>query len=248
MKSYSSWISPSILLSDIQMIDVSYHLLIYHFSFNPILTHNTILSGIVIVDENLELGEELSIRHETLSGSKCIQQIRKALDPQEEARLLALVRSANDSQNDLALYLSRAHGYIPKVPLRVLGVKATVYSLWKKRFPDNIEKHAAQRATDDECRGLTRISTLENLISSAELMEELEQIDAICIRDQAELNMNDRWHGLWDKLHQLKGDLKSANVDERYSEVIQDIETMRGDSAPVDFFEKWLHIRSKVII
>jgi hypothetical protein len=79
-------------------------------------------------------------------------------------------------------------------------------------------------------------------------MEELEQIDAICIRDQAELNMNDRWHGLWDKLHQLKGDLKSANVDERYSEVIQDIETMRGDSAPVDFFEKWLHIRSKVII
>lgn len=216
------------------------------------LTHNTILSGIVIVDENLELGEELSIRHETLSGSKCIQQIRKALDPHEEARLLTLVRSANDSQNDLALYLSRAHGYIPKVPLRVLGVKATVYSLWKKRFPDNIEEHAAQRATDDECRGLTRISTLENLrdltlISSAELMEELEQIDAICIRDQAELNMNDRWHGLWDKLHQLKGDLKSANVDERYSEVIQDIETMRGDSAPVDFFEKWLHIRSKVI-
>ena len=206
----------------------------------------------MITDENLELGEELAIRHETLSGSKCIQQIRKALDPKDEKRVLALVRSANDSQNDMALYLSRAHGYIPKVPLRVMSVKETVYSLWKKRFPSKTDHlYPGEQHTEQE-RDLTRISSLENLrdltlISSAELLEEIDQIDAICIRDCTELNRCDRWRGLWDKLHQLKGDLKSANVDERYSEAIAVIETMRGANAPIDFLENWFRIRSKVI-
>jgi hypothetical protein len=205
----------------------------------------------VIVDENLELGEDSSIRHETLSGSKCIQQILKALSSDDEGRVLACVRSANDSQKDLALYLSRAHGYIPKVPLRVQSVKGTVYSLWKKRFPTKDgDSHEQDHSTNKE--KISRISSLENLrdmtlISSAELLEELEGIDAICIRDYSELNKNDRWHSLWDKLHQLKGDLKSANVDDRYSEVIQAIESMRGENAPTDFLEKWLNIRSKVI-
>ena len=207
----------------------------------------------VIVDENLDIGDESAIRHETLSGSKCIQQIRKALDPEDEGRLLACVRSANDSQKDLALYLSRAHGYISKVPLRVMSVKGTVYSLWKKRFAaDESDDSSQSQDGATNTNDMRRISSLENLrdltlISAAELLEELERIDAICIRDHTELNINHRWHGLWDKLHQLKGDLKSANVDERYSEAIASIETMRGENAPTDFLEKWLNIRAKVI-
>jgi hypothetical protein len=130
-------------------------------------------------------------------------------------------------------------------------VKGTVYSLWKTQFPEiDSDYHEQEHSMKDN--KIDRISSLENLrdltlISSAELLEELEGIDAICIRDHTELNKHDRWHGLWDKLHQLKGDLKSANVDDRYSEPIQAIESMRGENAPTDFLEKWLNIRSKVI-
>jgi hypothetical protein len=203
----------------------------------------------VIVDENLELGD----CHDTMSGSKCIQQIHSALDPKDEKRVLALVRSANDSPEDLALYLSRAHGYMPKVPLRVMNVKEMVYPLWVKRFPDvkGQDKSAGEDSPEKD-EEITRIASIENLrdltlISTAELMQELEQIDAICIRDHTELNMNDRWHNIWDKLHQLKGDLKSANIDMKFNEAIEDIETLRGERAPVDFMAKWLKIRSKVI-
>ena len=184
------------------------------------------------------------MRHETLSGSKCIQQIRNILDPVDESRVLACVRSANDSQNDQALYLSRAHGSISKMPLRAIRVKETVYALWKERFGSD--------GQDDRTRnesGIQRISSLEDmtLISSAELLQELEEIDAICIRDQAELNMDDRWFGVWEKLHQLKGDLKSANIDGKYAEAVKAIDSMRGENAPTDFLEKWLNIRQAVI-
>ena len=199
------------------------------------------------MDENLEVEEDLPIRHETLSGSKCIQHICKALDPCHEERVLAVVRSANDSKDDLAIYLSRAHGCIPKVPLDIFSVKETVYSIWNKRFPQK-DGDSKQRADSE----LTRISSLENLrdltlITSAELFEELKQIDALCVRNHTDQDRNDRWHSTWDKLHKLKGDLKSANLDGRYNEVIEMIETMRGENTPPDFLEKWLNVRSKVI-
>ena len=43
-------------------------------------------------------------------------QARERLDPSEERRLLALVRSANDSPDDVAMYMERAHGFLPKCP------------------------------------------------------------------------------------------------------------------------------------
>lgn len=79
------------------------------------------------------------------------------------------------------------------------------------------------------------------------MSEEVKQIDALCIRNHTEHDMDDRWHSTWDKLHKLKGDLQSANLEGRYNEVIEIIETLRGENAPTDFIEKWLSIRSKVI-
>ena len=130
------------------------------------------------------------------------------------------------------------------MPLRALSVKETVYALWKERFrSDGQDGYTLNEG------GIQRISSLEDmtLISSAELLQELEEIDAICIRDQTELNMDDRWFGVWDKLHQLKGDLKSANIDGKYDDAIKAIDSMRGETAPTDFLEKWLNIRQAVI-
>lgn len=201
----------------------------------------------LIADENLEMDNDAS-NHETISGSECIKQIRNALNPEQESQMLALVRSANDSPQDLALYTSRAHGYMPKVPLRGLSVRETVSPLWKKRFPrESNDNQDSENESDD----LSRIASIENLrdltlISPVELLAELEQIDALCVRNR-DNSIQDKWPVLWDKLHQLKGDLKSVNVDNKFSTTINLIESLRGENHPTDFMSTWLRIRSDVV-
>ena len=55
-----------------------------------------------IVDENLEVLDESF--HRSISGSQCINMIRNRLPRNVERRMLTLVRSANDSTSDIALY------------------------------------------------------------------------------------------------------------------------------------------------
>ena len=68
---------------------------------------------LAIVDENLDMDAPLAA---TVSGSLAIEQARKRLEPHEEARLLALVRSANDGTDDVKLFTQRAHGFLTKCP------------------------------------------------------------------------------------------------------------------------------------
>lgn len=196
----------------------------------------------LLADENLEMDDDGS-NHETISGSECIKQIRNALDPEQEMRMLALVRSANDSPQDLALYSSRAHGYMPKVPLRGMSVRETVFPLWMERFPpfDGIRSEGS----------MSRIASIENLrdltlISPVELLAELEQIDTLCVR-RSDDSSQDRWPVLRDKLTQLKGDLKSVNVDNKFTTTINLIEALKGENCPADFMSMWLRIRSDVV-
>lgn len=199
----------------------------------------------LIADENLEMDDDAS-GHETISGSECIKQIRNALTPEQEKRMLALVRSANDSPQDLALYASRAHGYMPKAPLQGSSVRETVSPLWNERFPP--EKGESQRT---ETSSMSRIASLENLrdltlISPVELLAELEQIDSICVRNRED-DTQDQWPIIWDKLHQLKGDLKTMNLDNKFNRTINLIEQLRAETRPADFMTTWLRIRSDVV-
>ena len=50
---------------------------------------------------------------------------------------MALVRSANDGDDDVALYNQRAHGFIPKEPVSKVKVAEAVAPLWAKRFAEN---------------------------------------------------------------------------------------------------------------
>ena len=62
----------------------------------------------MIVDENLDTTDETSNESIFVSGSECVDKIRKRLAPELENRILALVRSANDSTTDISLYKKRA--------------------------------------------------------------------------------------------------------------------------------------------
>jgi len=68
---------------------------------------------LLIADENLDIVDEAAKR-KTISGSHLVENIRHRLLPEQERRLFSLIRSANDSASDIAIYKSRAHGFLPK--------------------------------------------------------------------------------------------------------------------------------------
>jgi hypothetical protein len=74
---------------------------------------------------------------ETLSES--LRSSSKGSSPavDKEKQVLALVRSANDGGDDVALYNQRAHGFIRKEPVGKVKVVETIAPLWKKRFVEN---------------------------------------------------------------------------------------------------------------
>ena len=81
---------------------------------NNVLEQNPASKVLILVDENLDFGEsggELVV----LSGSLVMQEFLATMPPQQESQIFVLVRSANDSSDDVALYTSRTHGFFPKV-------------------------------------------------------------------------------------------------------------------------------------
>ena len=77
----------------------------------------------------------------TILGSQLVSEIRKRLLPDQERRILALIRSANDSANDIAIYNLRMHGYLPKSPLNgLVSVKEQLAPLWLSRYSQNIDR------------------------------------------------------------------------------------------------------------
>jgi len=163
--------------------------------------------------------------------------------------MLALVRSANDSPQDLALYCSRAHGYLPKVPLRGLSVRETVAPLWYDRFPVATGEEASEaKALTDPLSNSRSIENLRDLtlISPAEILASLEQIDSLCVRKNDD-SPNERWPVLRDKLHQLDGDLKSVNFDNKFVNTIKLLEScLEEKNYPAGFMTTWLQIRADV--
>eukprot|EP00588_Corethron_pennatum_P033791 CAMPEP_0194349780 /NCGR_PEP_ID=MMETSP0171-20130528/107281_1 /TAXON_ID=218684 /ORGANISM="Corethron pennatum, Strain L29A3" /LENGTH=800 /DNA_ID=CAMNT_0039117273 /DNA_START=44 /DNA_END=2444 /DNA_ORIENTATION=+ len=167
---------------------------------------------LLIVDENLDIMED-STHSVTVSGSLCIESIRRQILPEQERRLLALVRSANDSAQDVALYNSRAHGFLPKAPLRKENIKndsaqdvalynsrahgflpkaplrkeniiETLAMLWEKR-------HMFTQPMPPEDPSVSTSSTYDENDKSKEIQEIMQlvtSIDEICTKDEAYLD------------------------------------------------------------
>jgi len=107
---------------------------------------------LIVADENLDFQDDTTGDRATISGSCAIAELLEDLqgnggerDPPGGGqgndgggslanRCLALVRSANDSGEDIALYHSRAHGFVPKMPVRRGKVKELLARLWHMRF------------------------------------------------------------------------------------------------------------------
>jgi len=195
----------------------------------------------VIADENLDVVLD-DAHHTTVSGSLCIESIRKRLLPGQEMRLLALVRSANDSSNDVAVYNARTHGYLPKAPLQRDKIPDMVAPLWEKRYPRSMAKQffsSRNDAVDSEDAGFES----DAVTSPSDLMQSIRTIDGI-VSDLTEEDLIMRWSMIWEKLHALKGDMLTFGAGEDIRQVVYQINSLGGPSLPTDFVERWTKIRT----
>ncbi|KAL3918874.1 MAG: hypothetical protein SGILL_004038, partial [Bacillariaceae sp.] len=210
-----------------------------------ILASNPEDKVLLIADENLDVVDG-GARSTTVSGSLCIEQLLKRLDSKAEGRLLALVRSANDSSTELKMYKSRAHGFLLKAPIDRNDVLSVIQPWWVKRF--------AGEPTDDKRQELERHDSGISFESDTydafhDIVEVIEVIAALC-RVGSSTSLRNRWRTIKDKLHSLKGDLKSTVVSRNSSndleEVIADIDSLRTGDFPRDLRQRWARLETKL--
>ena len=201
----------------------------------------------LIADENLDIVEDAT-RHVTLSGSLFIESIRCQLLPDQEHRVLALIRSANDSSQDVAIYKSRAHGFLPKEPIKREGVMEMLAPIWERRYPSSTAVPNDAFRNKRSCNrspSLVIGDSSNDLVFLKDLMVEVEELDRLCAGDLKELS--GQWPLISKRLHLLKGDLKSMPSNGRASAAVEMISSMQGSLLPPNFRGKWLTIRGLVV-
>jgi hypothetical protein len=181
---------------------------------------------LIMVDENLDYR---SIReftqHSRYSGSKYMEAILKKMSPAEESRVLALVRSANDSADDIASYKERTHGFFPKSSMRREKVREILAHLWYNQFLG--KKQDVDNLTNMDFDG-------EELVTRGELLASLNVVESLLERSTSVT-----WGALRGALFTLKGDLMVLEDSEEIDRALELIESMRGDDKPKDFGSKW---------
>jgi hypothetical protein len=177
---------------------------------------------LLLVDENLdyrELDQQI-----LLSGSLVMQEVLAKMTPDQASRLCVLVRSANDSADEIALYTQRTHGFFPKAPMQRERVREMLAPLWADRFP----------VSGSDIESLSDSSSM-NL--GNELLDLVRQIDSLL-----DSGLSD-WSSLWSALHTLKGDVVVLESFHSVDFIIVLIEDMRGPTLPAGFEERWAHVK-----
>ena len=190
---------------------------------------------LLIVDENLDIVRTGGVDVETVSGSGLVEKLRTQLEPQDEKRVLALVRSANDSAKDIELYLERAHGYLLKEPIKKGMFLEAVKPWWIKRFPDEARIFTEHEKHEEEVVG-----PLPDDIRSS-----LDQIQSLSSNHDAGV-LSRRWSVIRERLQVLKGDLKTMSSDAKVLEAVQDLATLQAPEVPNHYLDDWEILRQKI--
>lgn len=193
---------------------------------------------LLIADENLDIVDGGAC-HQTVSGSLIVEKLRSELSPESEERLLALIRSANDSAEDIKLYEKRSHGFLMKEPVKKDGVLGLLKPLWIERFPSSCVGNSSAHNSDSGDLDL-------NGPSSEDIREALRLINALSAVE-SETTLQRRWHPIREKLHALKGDLMSMLAKDVLVGSLQGIDELLSCSRiPHDFPVKWNAIELQV--
>jgi hypothetical protein len=220
---------------------------IYNFSETvvDVLRSNPNDKVLLIADENLDVVDGAA-KHSTVSGSLSVEKMLQRLLPEYEQRILALVRSANDSSAELSTYLSRAHGYLLKAPIDKDGVMGAIKPWWFQRFASTNDRYEGQPSGFDES---TSSCDSDGYDPFHDIIQVIEVIDALC-KVGALKSLKNRWRSIQEKLLALKGDLKSTISStegvERLDAVIAKIDYLRLGDFPKDLRERWASLQTEL--
>jgi signal transduction histidine kinase len=190
---------------------------------------------LMVVDENLEVQEEQGgTKHTMVSGSRSVAEMRSRLLKDQERKILALIRSANDSASDVALYNSRAHGYLPKTPVKKHQVLEVLAPLWLSRFPQFIPLKTGRAMNDYEEAVIVTVDDMMVLIDEIDKYSLLPPVD-----------LTEKWQIVVEKLHALRGDLLiMPNRGHVLNTAIASLGDLRESTPPQNFAGIWKSIRS----
>lgn len=230
--------------------------------------------ALVIVDENLDLPEPSMV---TISGSYAIQKARDLLTVDQESRLLAFVRSANDSPDEVHLFLERAHGFLTKMPTE--PDKIAIRRAWWQRFgadayaADSCASGLSERRESDESDESETFAAGESTTNEEAALEEGSWSDANRTAALNELSKASRlldegagmqWNEMWRWIHRIKGiisTVKSSNAGASPSsqmrhdeinivgrEIILSIEELRSlAEPPEDVMQVWAELKLRLV-
>jgi hypothetical protein len=203
---------------------------------------------LLIADENLDIVDEAS-KHVTISGSQLVENIRLRLLPEQEMKLVSLIRSANDSLSDVAIYKSRAHGFIPKAPIKKGNVLEALAPLWIARYPletviDDDSQSCFSRVDSDIDSLDSSLASRNDLIVSSplEIMNTVNEINALISTG----SMVENWMTIWEKLHVLKGDLLTMQVGSQVFSAVGMINSFRELHSNENRMERWNLLREHI--
>jgi len=219
---------------------------------------------LVLMDENLDY--ECDGVQRRLSGSSYSEKALKKLSPEFLSRTFLLVRSANDSDTDLAIYKSRTHGFFPKAAMQKSRVIELLAPAWLDRFPDRgvpdtittttkicpsedcsaecgstAGTEASTSGTQENCEGCGGHFS-GGVVSADEMMTALERVDKL-VSGEVE---ND-WDTIWSKLHSFMGDMMAVEDNDNLQRCVELISEMRGRRRPSGLNGKWEKIRGLVL-
>jgi alkyl hydroperoxide reductase subunit AhpC len=169
---------------------------------------------VIICDENLDYKTNNGETHYK-SGSYICKTLITNLP---EKNSMFLMRSANDSDQDIGYYNSITHGFIPKVIMSTEELIRLIAKFWIKQF-GIISAASIYCNFDDDTKYL-----IENLI---------EEIDLFL---KYNVNKNN-WKAFWSELHIIKGSLCVVEClkDESSICIIKQIECMRNNNFNENF-------------
>ncbi|CAB9499071.1 expressed unknown protein [Seminavis robusta] len=155
-----------------------------------------------IIDENLDIVEG-GVVTKTVSGSFSIQQLLLSLSPVDDARVLALIRSANDSVQEVELYQARAHGFLLKGPMKKGGLLDEIKPWWIRRFqsPSRGLNASGNMSGDSFSRQKSSDHLFEDMSASAHpddylgltrerILDLVKEVDVLCDVDDANEESN----------------------------------------------------------
>ncbi|KAL7452366.1 hypothetical protein ACHAWC_004089, partial [Mediolabrus comicus] len=196
----------------------------------------------LLVDENLDVVDDNSVRS-TISGSLCVENIRKRLPAKLERRMFALVRSANDSSSDIAIYSTRAHGFLPKAPIKRDKVLETLAPLWQGRFPPSeYGETIGFNSNDDILTAAVRAVDNDIACTPYDIAQQIEYIESLFTdgKHVSDIRM------IHEQMHGLKGDLLTLNSTVSVTFIIGHINLILVAQSPETMLERWKSVRDHV--